>query len=73
MFLVMTIRKHKITKPFSCKKNHCKIISTYSHNAIKACFNAAFKHSKLLNTLNLRLLVTNLQNIVNERDKKGLE
>ena len=28
-------------------------------------FNAAFKHSKLLNTLNLRLLVTNLQNIVN--------
>jgi|TARA_R100000231_G_C5319919_1_gene163088 hypothetical protein len=36
-------------------------------------FNAAFKHSKLLNTLNLRLLVTNLQNIVNERDKKGLE
>ena len=36
-------------------------------------FDLALKNAKLLDTLNLRLLVTNLQNIVNERDKKGLE
>lgn len=35
-------------------------------------FDLAIKNARLLDTLNLRLLVTNLTNILNERDKKGL-
>ena len=33
-------------------------------------FDLAIKSARLLDTLNLRLLVTNLTNILNERDKK---
>ena len=32
-------------------------------------FDLAIKNARLLDTLNLRLLVTNLTNILNERDK----
>ena len=32
-------------------------------------FDLALKNAKLLDTLNLRLLITNLTNILNERDK----
>ena len=35
-------------------------------------FDLAIKSARSLDTLNLRLLVTNLTNILNERDKKGL-
>jgi len=34
-------------------------------------FDLAIKNAKLLDTLNLRLLVTNLTNILNERDKNA--
>ena len=32
-------------------------------------FDLAIKNARLLDTLNLRLLITNLTNILNERDK----
>jgi len=34
-------------------------------------FDLAIKNAKLLDTLNLRLLVTNLTNTLNERDKNA--
>lgn len=34
-------------------------------------FDFAIKNARLLSTLNLRLLVTNLTNILNERDKNA--
>ena len=54
------------------KEEHFEIHSKNHNMKYQADkFDLAIKSARLLNTLNLRLLVTNLTNILNERDKNA--